>query len=141
MVPQVKLFSFIFWENWRHQKDISKLTDLYQQKPEEPSNSFEAFTSQGSPSLLHCTFSTDETLAFDVQMKSIGQKSLLTRRSFLSRFLPPSFFLKNKKIGLKVWYSIFRFSAKNRKLSILVLSQPENHTLAIYVYFIALASN
>ena len=35
------------------------------------------------------TFSTDETLAFDVQMKSIGQKSLLTRRSsFLPRFLP-----------------------------------------------------
>ena len=29
MVPQVELFSFIFWENWRHQKDISKLTDLY----------------------------------------------------------------------------------------------------------------
>ena len=27
-VPQVELFSFIFWENWRHQKDISKLTDL-----------------------------------------------------------------------------------------------------------------
>ena len=30
MVPQVELFSFIFWENWRHQKDISKLIDLYQ---------------------------------------------------------------------------------------------------------------
>ena len=29
MVPQVELFSFYFWENWRHQKDISKLTDLY----------------------------------------------------------------------------------------------------------------
>ena len=29
MVPQVELFLFIFWENWRHQKDISKLTDLY----------------------------------------------------------------------------------------------------------------
>ena len=29
MVPQVELFSFVFWENWRHQKDISKLTDLY----------------------------------------------------------------------------------------------------------------
>ena len=28
MVPQVELFSFVFWENWRHQKDISKLTDL-----------------------------------------------------------------------------------------------------------------
>jgi hypothetical protein len=28
MVPQVELFSFIFWENWRHQKDISKLIDL-----------------------------------------------------------------------------------------------------------------
>ena len=28
MVPQVKLFSFIFWENWKHQKDISKLIDL-----------------------------------------------------------------------------------------------------------------
>ena len=26
MVPQVELFLFIFWENWRHQKDISKLT-------------------------------------------------------------------------------------------------------------------
>ena len=24
MVPQVELFSFIFWESWRHQKDISK---------------------------------------------------------------------------------------------------------------------
>ena len=79
----------------------------YQQMPEEPSNSFEAFTSQGSPSLLYCTFSTDETLAFDVQMKSIGQKSLLTRRSFLPRFLPPSFSLKNKKIVLKVRYSGF----------------------------------
>jgi hypothetical protein len=29
MVPQGELFSFILWENWRHQKDISKLTDLY----------------------------------------------------------------------------------------------------------------
>ena len=29
MVPQVELFSFVFGENWRHQKDISKLTDLY----------------------------------------------------------------------------------------------------------------
>ena len=28
MVPQVELFSFFFWENWRHKKDISKLTDL-----------------------------------------------------------------------------------------------------------------
>ena len=26
-VPQVKLFLFVFLENWRHQKDISKLTD------------------------------------------------------------------------------------------------------------------
>ena len=25
---RVELFSFVFWENWRHQKDISKLTDL-----------------------------------------------------------------------------------------------------------------
>ena len=30
MVPQVELFSFVFWENWRHQKEISKLIDLYQ---------------------------------------------------------------------------------------------------------------
>ena len=110
----LKSNSFRSFFGRRHQKDISKLTDLYQQKPEEPSNSFEAFTSQGSPSLLHCTFSTDETLAFDVQMKSIGQKSLLTRRSFLPRFLPPSFFLKNKKLVLKVRHSILRFSAKNR---------------------------
>ena len=29
MVPQVELFSFVFRENWRHQKDILKLTDLY----------------------------------------------------------------------------------------------------------------
>ena len=29
MVPQVQLFSFVFWKNWRHQKDILKLTDLY----------------------------------------------------------------------------------------------------------------
>ena len=28
MVSQVELFSFVFWENWRHQKDISKLTDF-----------------------------------------------------------------------------------------------------------------
>ena len=28
MVTQVELFSFVFWENWRHQKDISKLTDV-----------------------------------------------------------------------------------------------------------------
>ena len=28
MVPQVELFSFVFWENSRQQKDISKLTDL-----------------------------------------------------------------------------------------------------------------
>ena len=28
MVPQVELISFVFWENWGHQKDISKLTDL-----------------------------------------------------------------------------------------------------------------
>ena len=28
MVPQVELFSFVFWENSRYQKDISKLTDL-----------------------------------------------------------------------------------------------------------------
>ena len=29
MVPQVELFSFIFWENWIYQKYILKLTDLY----------------------------------------------------------------------------------------------------------------
>ena len=29
MAPQVELFLFVFWENCRHQKDISKLTDLY----------------------------------------------------------------------------------------------------------------
>ena len=29
MLPQVKLFSLVFWENWRHQKYILKLTDLY----------------------------------------------------------------------------------------------------------------
>ena len=28
MVPQVEFFSFVFWENRRHQKDISKSTDL-----------------------------------------------------------------------------------------------------------------
>ena len=29
MVPQVELFLFVFWDNWRHQKGISKITDLY----------------------------------------------------------------------------------------------------------------
>ena len=29
MIPQVDLFSFVFGRNWRHQKDTSKLTDLY----------------------------------------------------------------------------------------------------------------
>ena len=29
MVPQVDLFSFVFWENEDTKKDISKLTDLY----------------------------------------------------------------------------------------------------------------
>ena len=29
MVPQVELFSFVVWKNWRHQKDISTLTDLW----------------------------------------------------------------------------------------------------------------
>ena len=29
MVPQVELFLLVFRENWRHKKDISKLTDLY----------------------------------------------------------------------------------------------------------------
>ena len=29
MIPQVKLFLFVFLKNWRHQKDILKLTDLY----------------------------------------------------------------------------------------------------------------
>ena len=29
MVHQGQLFSFDFWENWRQQKDISKLTDLW----------------------------------------------------------------------------------------------------------------
>ena len=24
-----QIVSFVFWENWRHQKNISKLTDLY----------------------------------------------------------------------------------------------------------------
>ena len=28
MVPQVELFSFAIWKNSRHQKDISKFTDL-----------------------------------------------------------------------------------------------------------------
>ena len=28
MIPQVDLFSFVFWEKQRHQKDILKLTDL-----------------------------------------------------------------------------------------------------------------
>ena len=31
MIPQVELFSFVFWKNSKHQKDISKLTDLYHQ--------------------------------------------------------------------------------------------------------------
>ena len=26
MIPQVKLFSFLFWKYWRHKKDILKLT-------------------------------------------------------------------------------------------------------------------
>ena len=30
MIPQVELFSFIFWKNSKHKKDISKLIDLYQ---------------------------------------------------------------------------------------------------------------
>ena len=30
MVSQVELFSFIFCENWRHQKDISKLGGIQQ---------------------------------------------------------------------------------------------------------------
>ena len=29
MIPQVKLFLFIFWKNSKHQKDIYKSTDLY----------------------------------------------------------------------------------------------------------------
>ena len=29
MVSQVELFLFFLWENWRHQKDVSKLNDLY----------------------------------------------------------------------------------------------------------------
>ena len=29
LVPKVKLFPFIFCKNWRHQKDISTLTDLW----------------------------------------------------------------------------------------------------------------
>jgi len=28
MIPQVELFSFVFWRNWGHQGDISKLTGL-----------------------------------------------------------------------------------------------------------------
>ena len=28
-LPHVDLFSFVFWNHWRHQKDISKWTDLY----------------------------------------------------------------------------------------------------------------
>ena len=28
MIPQVDLFSFVFWKNLKTQKDISKLTDL-----------------------------------------------------------------------------------------------------------------
>ena len=28
VVPQVELFPFVFWKNWRDQKYISKLTDL-----------------------------------------------------------------------------------------------------------------
>ena len=31
IVPQVDLFSFVFWKNWRYQKEISKLTDLYRE--------------------------------------------------------------------------------------------------------------
>ena len=30
MIHHVDLFSFVFWKNWRHQKVLSKLTDLYQ---------------------------------------------------------------------------------------------------------------
>ena len=29
-VTQVELFSFVFWENWWHQKDILKLTGLFE---------------------------------------------------------------------------------------------------------------
>ena len=28
-VPLSWIYSFVFWKNWRYQKDISKLTDLY----------------------------------------------------------------------------------------------------------------
>ena len=34
MLPQVEFFSFVFWKNWRHQKDISRLTDLYKDTKE-----------------------------------------------------------------------------------------------------------
>ena len=29
MIPQMELFSFVFWKVSKHQKDILKLTDLY----------------------------------------------------------------------------------------------------------------
>ena len=29
MVPQVELFLFVFWENWRHQKDILKFKQWF----------------------------------------------------------------------------------------------------------------
>ena len=28
MIPQVELFLFVFWKNWRHQKYISNLIDV-----------------------------------------------------------------------------------------------------------------
>ena len=31
MITHVELFLFVFWKNWRHQKEISKLTDLWRQ--------------------------------------------------------------------------------------------------------------
>ena len=29
MIPQVELFSFVFWENWGDHKLLSRFTDLY----------------------------------------------------------------------------------------------------------------
>ena len=33
MVTEVELFLFVFWKNWRQQKDISKLTEIKVRKP------------------------------------------------------------------------------------------------------------
>ena len=85
MIPQVELFSFVFWKKKsRHQKDISKLTDLYLNPSLRVSRrlAFELFRSKTLLSLLTYYELTQNGQFF---LRSLFPRSLFPRILYTHR--------------------------------------------------------